>query len=281
MAEVDQINFNEKRVECLVEATKQRISLDYDHLVISVGTVTRMPPLPGLAEHALTLNSLGDAIQIRDHAIRMLEAADASESEAERRELLSFVVVGANFTGVEVVGDYWQYLNEARHEYPRIKKTDLSMTLLEMAPRILGALDEDLSVFAERHLTRRGVRVMTNTTATRIDANKIVLASGEEIASRTVIWCAGIQPNPLIAKLKGLPLDERGYIETNLHTDVPGLDKVWAVGDAAVNKSKDGHVYPATAQHAVQLGRALAKIIAADLRGAPEKNRLAGEFYGT
>jgi len=266
MARIDGIDFARKKVSCRIDATARDLTVDYDHLVIALGTVTRLPNIPGLNEHAFTMKSLSDAISIRDHIIRMLEAADASSFDDEQQKLLHVVVVGANFTGVEVAGDYHRFMHElAKKNYPRLNRSYIKVTLIEITDRILAALDEDLSYYAQSQLQKRGVSVITGTGVSKIEGEKIELSDASTIASRTVIWCAGIQPNPLLEKLASLPLDKSGYVETTPDLSVPGLDGVWAIGDIAVNRAPNGEVYPATAQHAVQLGKALAQSLVARL----------------
>ncbi len=240
--------------------------LGYDHLVLAPGSVTRMPPVPGLSEHGFEIKSLADAVTLRDRAIEQLELADATGDPQRRAALLHFVVVGANFTGVEVAGEFDVFLARAAREYPNLEPGDVRVTLVELGSRLLPALDEDLADYARRRLERRGVRVELGASVARVEPDRAVLSDGRELAASTVIWCAGIAPSPLVSLLE-LPTDEQGWLRCGRDLRVVGLDDVWGIGDTAVNPDPDGAAYPATAQHAVQQGRHLARNLARVLRG--------------
>ena len=270
MAETVGVDVEAERIQYRLAGDEAESSLDYDHLVLALGSVTRMPPVPGLAEHAYEMKSLRDAVALRDRAVRLLERANAADSEEKRRALLHMVVVGANFTGAEVAGEFAAYLREASRSYPNISADECRVTIVELADRILGALDEDLSRFAQTELERRGVTVRLRSSVARIDAEKVVLDGGEEIAAHTTIWCAGIAAPP---PLRGaaLPVDERGYLLCEPDTRIRGRDNVWGIGDCAVNLDAHGNSFPATAQHAVREAKQLAGNLVATLRGEATK----------
>jgi NADH dehydrogenase len=240
----------------------------YDHLVIAIGSVTSTPPIPGVREHGWQIKSLGDAVNLRDRAIEMLERASAVEDPVRRRQLLHFVVVGGNFTGVEVAGELHDLLRGGARYYRRVSRDDLRVTLIERSPRVLAALGGELSDFAVRHLRKRGIEVCLHTSVAAIEPGVVRLHDGRAMNAETAIWCAGIQPNPLIASL-GLPLDQRGYIVCDRDLRVRGFDHLWAIGDCAVNIDEQGKPYPETAQHAVQEGAHVARNLALALRGRP------------
>jgi NADH:ubiquinone reductase (H+-translocating) len=233
------------------------VAIEYDHLVIALGSRTRMIDLPGLREHAFQLKTLADAIALRDRAIQMLEFADASRSAAERTALLQFVIVGGNFTGTELAGHLQELLNEASRYYDNVHSTECRVILIELAERILPALDEELSSYAAVHLSRMGVDIRLRTSVQNVTGSFVDLSTGERLATNTVIWCAGVAPNPLIAKLP-LPVDTKGYIRCDRDMRVSGFQNIWAVGDCAVILDAQGRPYPATAQHAIQEARCLA-----------------------
>lgn len=269
MANVTAVDVSRRSVEYQLVGADDVQTIAYDHLVIALGSVTRLPSpeaVPGVREHAFEMKSLADAVALRDRAINMLELANATDDAALRREMLHLVVVGGNFTGAEVAGEFDAFLNRARSVYTRVQKGECHVTLLELADRILAPLGPELSEFAASHMRRRGIDVRLRTTATRIEERRVVLSTGEVLPARTVIWCAGIEPSPLARRL-GLPLDQRGYILCERNLRVRGFDNVWAIGDCAVNIDKDNKPYPATAQHAVKQGKHLAKNLAAVLRG--------------
>ncbi len=243
-------------------------TIAYDHLVLAMGSVSNRPPIPGLREWGFDLKNLADAITLRDRAIQLLELADATPSETERRELLHFVVVGGNFTGVEVAGEFQVFLRQASRYYRNVKRDEIKFTLIERSERILNQLDDDLAYYAEDRLQKRGVRIIKFVTAKEIHRDRVVLTNGETLATRTLIWCAGIAQHPLL-RATMLPADERGYILCERDTRVKGHDNIWGIGDCAVNPGPDGAAYPATAQHAVREGAHLARNLAHVLRGEP------------
>jgi len=232
-------------------------SLEWDQLVLAPGSVTRIPPVPGLDEWGYDMKSLGDAVALRDRAVRLLELASETGEGEERERLLHLVVVGGNFTGVEVAGEFHQLLVEAAERYPHVHPAECRVSLVELTDRILPALEPGLSDFAASRLRRRGIDLRLGRTVDRITETEAVLDDGETLESRTVIWCAGIAPPPLLGRMD-LPLDERGYVLCEPDLRVRGRRDVWAIGDAAVNLDPEGRPYPATAQHAVRMGKALA-----------------------
>jgi len=267
MAEVLDVDFAARTLTCRAGATGETAQVAFDHLVVALGSVTRMPAVPGLAEFAFEMKSLADAVALRDRAIELLEAADATADAAARRALLHFVVVGGNFTGVEVAGEFHVFLREAARRYRNVRPAECRVTLIEIADRVLGALDRELSDYATRSMRRRGMEVRLRTSVARIEADRVLLDGGESLATRTVIWCAGIAPNPLLARL-GLPRDRLGYLLCDRELRAQGHANVWAIGDCAVNIDAAGKAYPATAQHASAQGKHLAANIARVVRGA-------------
>jgi NADH dehydrogenase len=270
MAEVTGVDFEKQQVTYRLMGENADEQVPYDHLVIALGSVTRLPRVPGLREHGHEMKSLADAVALRDRAIGLLEQADAIADSEERRALLHFVVVGGNYTGVEVAGEFDMFLRGATRLYPHVGEDDVRVTLIELSDRILRALDEDLSDYATSHLRKRGVQVLLETTVTAIDRDRVTLHDGRTLDALTVIWCAGIDQNPVVRQWE-LPADDLGYTLCERDLRVKGMDNVWAVGDGAVNIDADGNNYPATAQHAVQQGRHLARNLAAALRGRPTR----------
>lgn len=267
MADVIGVDTSSQEVSYKLIGSDQVRGLSYDHLVLAPGSVTRMPDdVPGGREHCFQLKSMADAVHLRDRAIRMMELANATEDVELKREILRCVVVGANFTGTEVAGEFEHFYRRGTKLYSQLSPDDCDMMLIELGKRILAPLGESLSDFATRHLRKRGVDVRLKTTITSVHPDHVVLSSGEVVRTRTVIWCAGIAPSPLVDRLS-VPRDERGYILCNSDLRVQGFDNIWAIGDAAVNVDARGAPYPATAQHAVRQGVHLARNLGAVLRG--------------
>ncbi len=258
MAEITGLDVAAQRITYHIAGTDIRDSIRYDHLVLALGSVTRVPPVPGLKQYGFEIKSLADAVALRDHAIQLLERADAIPDKEQRRALLHWVTVGGNFTGVEVAGEFQEFLRKACRNYPNLDPKDCRVTLVEIADRILSALDDDLSEYAVTQMRKQGTDVLLDTTVKALDGTGILLDDGRRLCTHTVIWCAGIAPNPLIADLP-LPVDERGYILCDPDLRVRGYRNIWGVGDSAVNINSRGEAYPATAQHATRQGVHLAR----------------------
>jgi NADH dehydrogenase len=266
MGTVDRVDPTARKIRYILPDGETIQELDFDHLVLTPGSVTRMPAVPGLAEHGFEMKSLEDAVTMRDRAIRQLEHAELVEDPAIRQRLLHFVVVGANFTGVEVAGELHVFLRRATKRYANVTADDIRVTVVELGDRILPALDAELSRYAAEQLRRRGVDIELGRSVQRVDAGGAVLDDGRELDTDTVYWCAGIAPSPLLVKA-GVPTDERGYVLCERDLRVEGFRDVWAIGDSAVNLDAKGAAYPATAQLAVRQGQHVAKNIVAVLRG--------------
>lgn len=259
---------------------KDTIDWHFDHLVLALGSVTNMPPIPGLHEHALQIKGVADAIAMRDRAIRLLEQADQTEDPANRRALLHLVVVGSSFTGIEVAGEFEVFLKRASRRYAAIQPGDIRVTVVDMADRILPNLDAELAEFAAEKLRGRGVDLKLGTTVEDVGPEHALLSDGSRLDTRTVIWCAGIAPNPVLDTLD-LPTDRSGWILCDKDLRVQEHDNIWAIGDCAVNPGPDGEPYPATAQAAVQQGRMVAENLLRTLRGQdtrPAKVRNRGSL---
>jgi NADH:ubiquinone reductase (H+-translocating) len=266
--EVTSINTTRQEVSFKLLGTDRDQVLAYEHLVIALGSITRMPRVPGLAEWGLQIKTLIDAIALRDRTISLLEMADSTPSVEERRALLHVIIAGANFTGVELAGELQSFLREAARLYKNLSPEDCRVTLIEISDRILPALDPDLASYAAQRLQGLGVRILLKRSVKAVFPQGVEMDDGQRISSHSVIWAAGVAPNPLIAKL-ALPVDRLGYILCERDLRVQGFQNVWAIGDCAVNPGADGRPYPATAQHALREGQALARNIAEVFRGRP------------
>lgn len=245
-------------------------TLAYDHLVLALGSVTRMPDVPGLREHGFCMKSLADAVALRDRAVGLLELANETDDVERRKAMLTFVIVGGNYTGVEVAGEFNEFLVEATRRYENLSPEDVRIVLVEREPRILGILDESLARYASDRLQRRGVELQLENTVARIEDDGTELQRGGRIPAWTTIWAAGVAPNPLLSRLD-LPLDQRGYIQCHPDLRVEGENNVWGIGDCALNPDPQGDPYPPTAQHAIREGRQAAQNIVRTLRNQPTK----------
>jgi NADH dehydrogenase len=268
MAKIQHVDVERSSVRYQLAGNHFIQRMEYDHLVLALGSVTNLPKVSGLREYGFEMKDLRDTVTLRDRAIHLLELADATRDPKRRRELLHFVVIGGNYTGVEVAGEIHVFLNHASRLYRNVAREECRVTLIELSERILPALDEDLAAYALRKLTRRGIQVLLWNTATEIHADHLILKSGKKLPTHTVLWCAGVAPPPLLQSLT-LPVDQRGYVLCEPDLRVRGFDNVWAIGDCAINPGPDGQPYPPTAQHAIREGIHLATNIVRVFREQP------------
>ncbi|MGB7588534.1 MAG: NAD(P)/FAD-dependent oxidoreductase [Solirubrobacterales bacterium] len=238
--------------------------LRYDQLLLALGSVSRVLPVPGLSEHAVGFKSLADAIWLRNHLIETLEAANASESPTQRGELLTFVFVGGGYAGLEALAELQDFAADAIHSYPRARLHGMRWLLVEAAGRVLPEIDSRLADYALRELRARGIDVRLGTTLEEVGAGSARLSTGETLPTRTVVWTAGVTAHPSLRGLS-VPLDERGRVPVDEHLRVRGMDSVWAIGDCAAAPDPRGGLCPPTAQHAVRQGPVVARNIAAEL----------------
>jgi NADH dehydrogenase len=269
-AEVTGIDTNRQTVSYRVARSAREQTIEYEHLAIALGSITRMPNISGLHEWGLQIKTLSDAIALRDRTIHLLELANAAATAEERRALLHVIIVGANFTGVELAGELQYFLRQATRLYKNVSLDDCRVTLIEIADRILPALDSELAEYARQRLQGLGVDIMLKHSIKAVFPDGVEMDDGRRLWSQSVIWAAGVAPNPLVGKL-GLPVDQLGYIVCERDLRVRGFQNIWAIGDCAVNPGPDGKPYPATAQHALREGEALARNIADVLRGKPAR----------
>jgi NADH dehydrogenase len=276
----------------------ERVDLAYDQLIVALGSVSRTLPIPGLAEHAIGFKSLSDATALRNQVLSCLDIAESVEDPVLRAQYLGFVFVGAGYAGVEGLADLQDFAAQAIELYPRCRAQGMRWVLAEARDRIMQEVPASLSEFAERELRGRGIEVHTGTTLLELSASAAKLSDGETIASRTVVWTAGVKPSPVVAKL-GLPLDEEGrvVVDRTMRVDQrtladsgsrpdsqararpgakagarpgsPAGAQVWAIGDCAAvpDPSRPGRPCPPTAQHAIRQGRLVARNVAATLAG--------------
>lgn len=245
-------------------------ALEYDHLVLSLGSITNFYGSKGLEENALTMKSLGDAIYLRNHLISNLEEADFECCPKVREPLVNFVVAGGGFAGVETIAGINDFLRAALKFYPNLTEDMLRVVLVHAGDAILPELSDKLGKYAQGKLVERGVEIHLGTLVSDVKDGVVILNDGTEITTNTIIWTAGTAPNPL---LDPLPCDkERGKVRANEFMEVEGFPGVWAVGDcAAIIDPGTGKLFPPTAQHAIRQGKILAHNIRAAIRGGKKK----------
>ncbi|MCW8377580.1 FAD-dependent oxidoreductase [Streptomyces justiciae] len=240
-------------------------TLPYDRLVISVGSVNKLLPIPGVAEHAHGFRGLPEALYLRDHVTRQMELAAAADDPKSCSARCTFVVVGAGYTGTEVAAHGQMYTDAQVRRQPLREGVRPRWMLLDVAPRVLPEMDERLSRTADRVLRERGVDVRMGTSVKEATHDGVLLTDGEFVRTRTLVWCVGVRPDPLVESV-GQPL-ERGRLIVDPYLQVPGRSEVFACGDAAAvpDLNKPGSFTPMTAQHAWRHGQVAARNVAASL----------------
>ncbi len=267
MGTVTGIDANAKLVHLLQGSFRTPQTSHYDHLVIAAGQRTNLELAPGFSEHALCLRNLADAHELRNKVIRRLEHADVTEDAVIKQRLLTFVVAGGGFSGVETVGEISEMIRRTLRFYPGIDQADVRVMIVQSGDRLLPELPKKLGHYAERILTQRGVEVILESRVSSATADAVYLSDGTRIESCLLVSTVGNGPTRFSAEL-GLPL-ERGKLKVDRHLRVEDEDAIWALGDAAHIPLDDaGQAFaPPTAQFAVREARSLAKNIAAVLRG--------------
>jgi len=255
--------------------------IQYDHLVIAVGSRTDLSRLPGMEEHAFPFKTLGDAFFLRNHVISVLEEAELETDPQEKQDLLTFVVAGGGYTGVEVASEINSFTREAAKSYRQIDPSEIRVILLHRGSRLLPVLSDKLAEFSHRVMQRRGVEVRLNTAITEATAQSAILGDGETISTRTLVVALGSAPNQLLDVLPGIR-GARGRLVVDDTLSVPDWPGVWAVGDcAAVPDVHTGGTCPPTAQYAIRQAKHVARNILATINGKslrPFSHRNLGVF---
>jgi NADH dehydrogenase len=267
---VQGVDFDERSVTIrhpLVGGTKQ---LPYDQLVIALGATTSTHGIAGADEHALPLKTLDDAVRLRDAIIGALEVAAVTGDAEEWRRLLTFVVVGGGFTGVEAAGEIAAFARASCRYYRGLRRNDLRVVLIHGGNELLEQLPPRFGERAKRMFGRLRVELVLGEEVASVDADGIALKSGKRYETRTVVWSAGVRPAPLVEQLD-LQRSKHGAIVVQPDLAVPDRPGVWAVGDCAQIPKPGGGSYPQTAQHAVREGPLLADNLIASLRGKPTR----------
>ena len=274
LGHADSVDFDAHTAHIHTDAGEQVVR--WQELVIAVGAVPRTVPVPGLEEHALSFKSLADAINLRNHVLRELEAADSEQDRAAQQRRLAFVFVGAGYAGVEALAELSDLVEAAiPRYYPLLKGVPRRWVLVDAAPKILPEIPPRLGEYAARELEDRGIEVHVSTMLESVSADEAVLGDGTRIPTSTLVWTAGVRPNPILEQL-GLPLDERKRVEVDELLRVRGHDHVWALGDCArVPNTRSAAPDPPTCQHALRQARRLAKNLRGDVQ--PYGYRMLGQ----
>jgi NADH dehydrogenase len=242
-------------------------TLAYDQLIVALGSISRVPPIPGLAEHGLGFKTLAEAIALRNRAILNLEIAESLDDPEARRAFLTFVFVGAGYAGVEGIAELQDFVADVIHRYPRCRLDGTRWLLLDAEERIMQEISPSLAEFATRELRSRGIEVQTGTRLNSVEVDRVTLSDGEVVPTHTLCWTAGVRPPSLVGEL-GLAIGDGRRLLVDETLRAEGHPNVWAIGDSAAVPDPAQHrrkPCPPTAQHAVRQGRLAADNVAAAL----------------
>jgi NADH dehydrogenase len=254
----------------------------YDVLVMAPGSIARTLPIPGLAEHGIAFKSIGEAIYLRNHVLSRLEAADATIDQRLRRKLLSFVVIGGGYAGIEVLGELEDMARYACRYYQTIEPRDMRWVLVEATGRIMPEVSPRMGRYTAKRLVERGIEIFLNTRVTTMENSHVVLDDGTEFDADTIVWTAGVKANPVLQQTD-LPLDDRKRLRCTATLQVLDCPEVFSAGDCAavpdLSSDDPNATCSPSAQHAVRQARVLADNVLAHLRGQPlqyYRHRYAG-----
>jgi NADH dehydrogenase len=258
----------EKRAVFAKLAHEEVREFAYDHLVIALGGVTNTRVVPG-SQFARYFKTLGDAISLRNHCIRVFERADVETDPHVRNALLTFVIVGGGLVGVELQGELAEFVGNIRSAYPRIRPEEIRLELIEAGPHLVPELDPDLGEYVEKTFGRRKINVRLGARVDKIEPRCVTLGS-ETIDAHTIVLAIGVIPNPLTAALPLLK-DSKGrlVVEPTMRSKL--YPQVWVLGDCAAIPDPQGKPYPPLAQHALREARCLAQNITAVMLGREPK----------
>jgi NADH dehydrogenase len=282
-ADVDAIDLKNKHVVIAHAIGKQTRShtLEYDYLVLALGGKTNFFGMTEAANNALTIKSIGDAIVLRNHIISMLEQADIEHEDIKlRKSLMTFVIVGGGFSGVEAAGELNDFVRESiDHFYHNLDRIDARVILVNSGDRILPEVTEDLAQFALQHLRKNGVEVILNTRLIGATQDMVKLNNDSLISCNTLIWAGGVLPDKLIGSLP-CDHDKSGRIVANKYLEIDGYENsAFVVGDCAcVTDPHTGSPYPPTAQHALRQAKVATKNIIFAINGKPGDRKIIFDY---
>src|SRR5262245_18176830 len=269
-AQVDAVDLTAKRIRCTAGVRDMELELEFDHLLLTIGSETNFFDMEGVRDWAVTMKSLADATLLRNRMVALLEEASLQKDDATRRELLTFVTAGGGFAGVETTGAVNDFVRETVTFYPSLREETIRVVVVHPGKFLLPELGEELRRYAEQKLSERKVEIIKGARVAGYDGSVVKLTDGTSIHATTLIWTAGVKPSAAIESLECKK--ERGRLLVNEYLAVPRVSGLWAAGDcAAVPSGKSGEFYPPTAQHGLREAVAAAKNIEAAIVGRPPK----------
>lgn len=267
-ADVQEVDLNARKIRCIYGIGNADLELEYDHLLLALGSATNFFDNQGIREWAVTMKNVMDAVLLRNRMVALLEEAALEKDETARRELLTFVTAGGGFAGAETTGAVNDFLRETARFYPALHEDMIRVVVVHPGSYLLPELGEELGRYAERKLIERKVEVIKGARVASYDGSVVQLNDGRSIPAMTLIWTAGVKSSPVIASLP--VAREKSRVRVNENLAVPGATGLWAVGDcAAVPDLESGQFYPPTAQHGLREGVVAAKNIERTILGQP------------
>ncbi|MFC7220720.1 NAD(P)/FAD-dependent oxidoreductase [Streptomyces polyrhachis] len=263
----------ERKVATVRPLVGESYELPFDYLVVALGAVSRTFPIPGLAETGIGMKGVEEAIGLRNHVLEQLDKAESTNDAELRRKALTFVFVGGGFAGAETIGEVEDLARDACKYYPSISRDDMRFILVDAADKILPEVGPELGKWGLRHLQQRGIEVYLGTSLESCVDGRVVLKNGLEADTNTLVWTAGVKPNPVLREY-GLPLGPRGHVDTLPTLQVKGMDGVWAAGDNAQVPDLavgEGAWCPPNAQHALRQAKVLGDNVISGMRGFPQQ----------
>jgi len=280
-AKVDSIDLNNNKVTISRALDSQKRELEFDYLVIALGGKTNFFGNKNVEKHALTIKTLGDAIVMRNHIIAILESADQEENQNVLSKLMTFVVVGGGFSGVETVGEINDFVRESVDKFYRnIDPEKIRIILVSAGEKILPEIG-DLGEYAMESLTKSGVEIIKNTKLVDVESEQISLDNGMKISYSTLVWAGGVTVDPVVSKLD-TEHSQRGNVVVDKCLKIKNHPKVFALGDcASITDEKTGKPYPPTAQHAVREAKIVSENITSSIKGKDSQKPFVYQSKGS
>jgi NADH dehydrogenase len=266
---VSRIDHSARRV-CFRPDEGAERDVSYDVLVLAPGSVAKTLPIPGLAETGIAFRTVAEAIYLRNRVLSRLDLAAATDDPAIRERALHFLFVGGGYAGIEAIAELEDMARDAMKLYPGLAESDMHWTMVEAAGRVLPEVSKDMAEYTVRQLESRNIKVRLNTRVESLVGGHVELSDGSRFDADTVVWTAGVRPNPLL-EASDLPLDDAKRVRCGANLRVLEVEQAWAAGDCAavpdLSKDAEGALCGPTAQHAVRQAKRLGDNIVRSLRG--------------
>jgi NADH dehydrogenase len=258
-----------RKVATMLPVEGDEVEIPYDLVVVAPGSVVRTLPIPGLAEQGIGFKTVGEAIYLRNHVLSRLDYAASVQDEAHRRRALTFVFIGGGYAGIEAFAELEDMARYATRYYDNVSPEDMRWVLVEATGRVLPEVSVPMGDYTVRQLLKRNMDVRLNTRVESMVGGRVRLTDGEEFDAETIVWTAGVKPNPMLRRTD-LPLDERGRLRCTAELRVEGVEDAWSAGDSAavpdLTSDQPGATTGPSAQHAVRQAKTLGNNIVASLR---------------